>query len=103
MTARYRLTRRAAADLTEIREYLLAESGQASSIVRTAFTEAFELLAQNPHAGHERRDLAPAGYRFWNVFSWLVVYRAEPGPIVIVRVLHAARNVRRLLREPNDD
>ena len=35
--------------------------------------------------------------RFWRVRNYLVVYRSEKRPIQIVRVLHAARDVRSIL------
>ena len=56
-------------------------------------------LAETPGLGHVREDLAaidPA-LRFWPVYSYLIVYRAETAPLEVVRVLHGARDVRRIL------
>jgi len=57
------------------------------------------LLAERPGIGHTRADLADEIVRFWPVFSYLVIYRADMKPIQIVRVLHGKRDVRRLLEE----
>jgi antitoxin ParD1/3/4/toxin ParE1/3/4 len=56
-----------------------------------------KLLAQHPLLGHLREDLADEPLRFWPVYSYLIIYRAEKRPIQVVRVLHGARDVKRLL------
>jgi len=48
--------------------------------------------------GHLRADLADESLRFWQVYSYLIVYRAEADPLQVVRVLHASRDVRTLLQ-----
>jgi plasmid stabilization system protein ParE len=35
--------------------------------------------------------------RFWTVYSYLIIYRAEARPLEIVRVLHASRDIQKLL------
>jgi antitoxin ParD1/3/4/toxin ParE1/3/4 len=54
-------------------------------------------LAERPGMGHLREDLADEPVRFWPVYSYLVIYRADARPLQIVRVLHASRDVRTLL------
>jgi antitoxin ParD1/3/4/toxin ParE1/3/4 len=54
-------------------------------------------LAEMPLLGHLRQDLTDEGLRFWQVYSYLIVYRPETRPLQVVRVLHASRDVRRLL------
>src|SRR5204862_106976 len=39
------------------------------------------------------------GLRFWRVLSYLVVYLPDSKPLFVVRVLHAARDVKKLLEE----
>ena len=52
-----------------------------------------------PHAGHCRRDLTEADVRFYPVYSYLIVYRPESSPLQIVSVLHASRDVPRILAQ----
>ncbi len=54
---------------------------------------AFGLLAAVPGAGHVREDLTDEPVKFWQVFSYLVVYDHLARPIGIVRVLHSRRDV----------
>lgn len=56
-------------------------------------------LAEMPGLGHMREDLVAIdqALRFWPVYSYLIVYRAETDPLEVVRVLHGARDVRRIL------
>jgi antitoxin ParD1/3/4/toxin ParE1/3/4 len=54
-------------------------------------------LAEMPLLGHLRQDLTAEPLRFWQVYSFLIIYRPEKSPLEVVRVLHAARDVRRLL------
>lgn len=57
------------------------------------------MLAQSPGLGHTRDDLTSLPLRFWPVFSYLIVYDPARRPIEIVRVLHGARDLRRILPE----
>jgi antitoxin ParD1/3/4/toxin ParE1/3/4 len=54
-------------------------------------------LARTPGMGHLREDLADEPLKFWPVYSYLIIYRPETRPLQIVRVLHGARDLRRLL------
>ena len=54
------------------------------------------MIAANTRIGHKREDLTHKAVLFWPVGSYLIVYRAQPS-IEIVRVLHAARDLRKIL------
>jgi antitoxin ParD1/3/4/toxin ParE1/3/4 len=56
-------------------------------------------LAQSPPIGHLREDLTEEPVRFWSVHSYLIVYDPETQPLQILRILHGARDVRRILDE----
>ncbi|MBK9304789.1 MAG: type II toxin-antitoxin system RelE/ParE family toxin [bacterium] len=58
----------------------------------------FELLAENPGAGHFRHDLTSRPVRFFPVYSYLVVYAANNSPIEIVRVLGSALDIETILK-----
>lgn len=97
MGGRYSLTAEARADLSEIDDYLSEQSAQAAAVVRTKLRAAMRKLGARPGMGHFRQDLADEPLRFWPVYSYLIIYRAEIRPIQIIRVLHASRDVQRLL------
>jgi plasmid stabilization system protein ParE len=95
---RYFLVPEARKDLTEILEYIGADSIDAALQVHDRFIQIFELLAENPEAGHFRDDLTSRPVRFFPVYSYLVVYAAGSSPIEIVRVLGGALDARSILK-----
>jgi len=56
-------------------------------------------LAQSPLMGHLREDLTDEPVRFWSVYSYVIVYDPETQPLQIIRILHSARDLRRILDE----
>jgi plasmid stabilization system protein ParE len=97
--SRFVLTPAARADLTEIFDYIAQDSPDAAHRVLEELRAAMKKLARMPDMGHFRRDLASEPLRFWPVYSYLIIYRPEARPIQVVRVLHGARDVRRILEE----
>ncbi len=96
---RYQLTPAAEADLGDILEYIRSDSPNAARRVLARIREAMRRLAEFPRIGHVREDLADKSLRFWPVYSYLIVYRPESRPLQIIRVLHGARDVRRILAD----
>jgi plasmid stabilization system protein ParE len=94
------LTPLAARDLNEIWDYLANDSIEAADRVLTALEKALRGLSKNPGKGHRREDLADSQHRFFLVYSYLIVYRAETKPLQVIRVLHASRDVQTLLDLP---
>jgi plasmid stabilization system protein ParE len=97
--SRFVLTKAARTDLDEIFDYIARDNPNAASRVLEKLRDAMWMLARNPEIGHYRRDLASEPVRFWAVYSYLVIYRAETRPLQVVRVLHASRDVRTILEE----
>jgi plasmid stabilization system protein ParE len=64
-----------------------------------ALEDALVLLASRPSIGHARDDLTDRPPKFWSVHSYLVVYDPTSDPLIIVAVLHGARNVAQILKE----
>lgn len=95
---RYLLVPEARKDLTEILQYIADDSIDAALRVHERLIEIFELLAENPEAGHFRHDLTSRPVRFFPVYSYLVVYLADTRPIEIVRVLGGAQDVESILQ-----
>ncbi|HEY6344361.1 MAG TPA: type II toxin-antitoxin system RelE/ParE family toxin [Bryobacteraceae bacterium] len=98
MKRRYILAPQAARDLVQIWRCIRKESSQETadrveSVIRTKFV----YLAEFPHGGHWRRDLTDAEVRFLAVYSYLIVYRPETKPLQVVAILHAHRDVARIL------
>jgi plasmid stabilization system protein ParE len=83
-------------DLNSIRRRLTREvSAETADHVEDALFKGFEELARLPWIGHKRDDVRLASLRFYNVFKYAIVFHREPR-IVIVRVIHGARNIQRL-------
>lgn len=58
---------------------------------------ALHLLAARPGAGHSRTDLTSEPVKFWQVFSYFIIYDPVPRPIHITRVLHTSRDIASIL------
>lgn len=95
--SRYILSPEAREDLDEIADYIARDSPKAARRVMEELKAAMVRLAQMPGIGHLREDLSDEPLRFWPVFSYLIIYRAERKPLQVVRVLHGARDVRSIL------
>ena len=88
MTRRYRLTRRASADLSGIHQYSANIWGTAQAkLYLEQIHEAACQLADNPELGVSRPDLGE-GVRAWRVQSHWLFYRSLGGTPRILRVLH---------------
>ena len=99
MTARYQLSETAESELGEILLYLARREGVERALhVHGHFVRAFELLAEQPGSGTKRPRLTGERVRWWPVFKWIVVYDPESAPITVLRVVHGARELDRVLR-----
>jgi toxin ParE1/3/4 len=95
---RYRLTPEARFDLFAIWEYIARDNVSAADRVARRLERAFQLLAAFPKKGHKRADVHTSDpVLFWPAGSYVIVYQPEPGPIVIVRIVHGARDLNALL------
>ena len=59
--------------------------------------KAIQQVADMPAIGHTRDDLTDKPVLLWPVGRYLIIYRPDPRPIEIVRVVSAYRDVSRLL------
>lgn len=93
------LSPQAKRDVEEILDYISRDNPASAERVLSDLEQAIYRLADNPQMGHLREDLAPGKkLRFWRVHSYLVIYRPEPGPVQIVRVLSGYRDIEELLQ-----
>ena len=86
-------------DTYNIWRYLLKEAGLAAADrVETELLDAFAGLAKTPGMGHRRPDLTRSDVLFYTLYQFMVVYRLSE-PLQILAVLHAKRNVKRILKD----
>jgi toxin ParE1/3/4 len=83
----------AASDLAEIWAFIAADSPPAADAFVQQIIGKFEPLRQFPELGAAREQLAP-GLRALPYRDYVIYYLAEPDALVIVRVLHGARDAR---------
>ena len=91
----YLLTETAIADLDEILLYIADRDGLDRALyVHQKFEEAFAALAATPLMGTVRSELTGAQQRWWfGVFNYAIIYRPMDDDVVILRVLHGARDL----------
>lgn len=98
MSPRAIVTGPAKDDLLSIWEYLADHATlDTADRVIAAIRDGIEQLVSTPRIGFMRESFAPPSVRFWRVHSFYIVYRWEKQPIEILRVVHAARDVQRVL------
>ena len=98
MIGRFILTPSAVRDIDSILEY--ENSGPNIALhVHERLYEGFAKLAAHPGLGHIRDDLNDDVLRAFSVFSYVIIYLPETKPLQIIRVIHGARDVTRVLEE----
>lgn len=104
MSGSYFIRPKADRDLDEQAYYLATEaSPQIGHRFLLAAHETFGLLASNPKIGWHPRLKHPelAALRVFRIIGFkkmIVFYRPHPSGVEILRVVHASRNLRALLR-----
>jgi plasmid stabilization system protein ParE len=95
----YEISKRASADIDEIWDYIAHDDPTAADRIEDALHDAMLLLGRMPFAGPRREDLPRGTYRSWPVGSYLIIYRVRGRKVIVVRVLHGARDVRSIFRK----
>ena len=88
----YRLTSRANADLEEILVYIAGKNVDAALSLDYRITQVFEMLTEHPKIGRDRTEIE-SGMRSFPEGSYIILYKLWANQVVIVRVLHAARDL----------
>ena len=91
-----RRTAKAEEDLVDIWIYIARDNPDAADRLLEEIDRKFVLLAENPRLGRARPDIAPE-FRHWPVGNYLILNRLLPDGIEVVRVVHGARRLDRLL------
>ncbi len=93
----YVLSETAEGDLAAILDFVAERDGVDRALhVHDKLSEAFERLAHSPGIGATKPHLTTASIRWWSVFDFLIVYDSETAPLLILRVIHGARDLDRL-------
>jgi len=86
-------------DLEDIWQFVAITSGSFDIADRVidSITDRFVLLTRHPYIGRARdEDLSP-GLRSFPVGEYVIVYRVQDADAVILRVVHASRDIPGLL------
>lgn len=99
----YRFTQLADADVDQIWESIGGNNPDAADRVVLDIYQQVKLLAQFPGVGHRRTDLAEnRSLLFFPAGKYMIAYRAERNGVLVIRILHSARNLAVILREQQD-
>ena len=94
----YRLTADAQDDLVSIGEFIWQGNPERAISFVDELTGRFRIIADRPKSfparDHVLKGLRSAGYG-----RYLILFRLERDHILILRVLHSARNVAKILRD----
>ncbi|MBL7995622.1 type II toxin-antitoxin system RelE/ParE family toxin [bacterium] len=94
-----RLLRLAEEDLNEIILFIAQDNPPAAENMATNIEKNIQMLASHPLLGKvpNESELAGAGYRYLIVDNYLIFYTIEEETIFVHRIIHGARDYRRLL------
>jgi toxin ParE1/3/4 len=90
--SRYSFAPAAREDLKDIHRHIASHNRVAARRLRQRFTDAFCMLAGNPLLGEACEHFAP-GLRMFTVGNYVIFYRPKDGGIVIIHVVHGARDL----------
>jgi len=91
-----RFTRSAQDDLLEIWLLIAQDSATSADNILNMIAHEAELLSQQPFMGRARPELG-SGIRSWATASpYILFYTVVNGAVVVLRVLHHARDIRQL-------
>ncbi len=90
---KYTLSTDALHDLKEIWEYIAVDNVVAADKVEYSLYSEFERISNTPYIGHKRDDLTDKPVRFWNLYSYQIIYNPEASPIQIIRILSGYRDI----------
>ena len=96
----YAFTPEAAEDLFEIWRNIATANIQAADRLEVRVKKACQFLAEGPLHGHLREDLTKRPVRFWALpryRNYIIVYEPSAKPLLVIRILHGARNVSAIL------
>jgi toxin ParE1/3/4 len=97
-----RRTKQADADLDEIWLHIAVDNVIAAERLMERIEAAEDRLGEFPQIGQARPEIR-ADLRHWPVGAYLILYRVGEDEIIIVRVVHGARDLSGLFGGPAPD
>lgn len=100
---------RAVADVESIADFISLDNPDAGQRFIDAFLRSARVLSDSPHIGRQRQFRRPdlAGVRSWPVEGFpnhFIFYRVtDAGVLVVLRVIHGAREIRAALFDVEPD
>jgi toxin ParE1/3/4 len=95
----YKISKRADSDIDEIWDYIATDNPEAADRFERDLRELFQIIARLPNAGRNREDLAGGSYRSWPFRAYVIIYRVHGRQVTVVRVIHGARDLRKLFKK----
>ena len=95
-------TGRAEQDLLDIWRYIARDNYQAADRFLDKLDQAFQTLSSSPKMGRNRsKDSLVPGLRSFPVEHYVILYRElnEADGVVVIRVIHAARDIETFLSD----
>lgn len=96
---KYRISRRADKDIEKICDFTARDNLDAANRLDERIHQTIKSLAEFPGMGHTRSDVEDRRYLFWSVGNYVIAYRIERKSLVVVRIVHGARDFRRLFNK----
>lgn len=105
MNPDYRLSAQAEDDLRRILDRITADSGvERGESVLITIRGRIERMIVFPKAGRRRFDISSTvPIRFWCVERFLIIYRTDRDPVLVMRVVHGAMDLGNLRRSTRID
>jgi toxin ParE1/3/4 len=92
-----RRTKRANDDLIAIWRHIALDNANAATAQLSELERKFRLLPFFPRIGRKREDIRK-GLRMFSCDAYVILYREVAGSVEIVRVVHGARDLRKVYR-----
>ena len=86
------ITSEAEEDIVEILAYISLDNYEASVAFYGRLIEQLGILAENPKAGRERREISE-GVRSFPFGNYVIFYRIWAGEVAVTRVIHGSRDL----------
>ena len=94
----FRLSKEAGNDLEGIYDFIAQSDPLAASAYVQEFLDLFRLMVSSPGMGRLRPDLRP-GVRSHVYGYYVIIYKEKAEYIHVSRIIHGARDVKRVLEE----
>ena len=94
MPGTFRYSQQAEDDLLQIHDHIAAHSIQAATRFVAHLHDNCVRLSEMPGVGVSRDKLRP-GLRQWVVSEYLILYRLDADGLLVVRIIHGRRNLKK--------